>query len=95
MLNLPSWTPPLSPNDRWFEIIGSTAYRTRMSLLPGDMNVMKGRMFGMLQVQDLAMKFTPALAKAASGSLTDAKYILGTNQKASNNGLSEDFFPQA
>lgn len=40
------WRLPITPNDRLFEIIGSYAYRTGMTLLEGQMNGIKGRIFG-------------------------------------------------
>jgi chitinase len=75
------WAAPLTPNDRWFEVIGSYAYRTGMSLLPGDMNGLKGRFFGLIQAQSLNSVFKPALVSASQGSEAAAKILLGTNQK--------------
>jgi chitinase len=75
------WTAPLTPNDRWFEVNGSYAYRTGMSLLPGDMNGMKGRFFQLKQAQSLVKVFNPNLVLAGQGDENAAKIILGTSQK--------------
>jgi len=75
------WTAPVTPNDRWFEVIGSYAYRTRMSLLPGDRNGLKGCFFGLIQAQSLDNVFKPALVSAGQGSEAAAKIILRTNRK--------------
>ncbi|RFU24952.1 hypothetical protein B7463_g11383, partial [Scytalidium lignicola] len=77
----PSWTPPLTPNDRWYEIIGSIAYRTGMSLLQADMNGVKGRFFGLKNVQNLRTVFNPLLTAASQGDVNAAKVILGMNQQ--------------
>jgi len=75
-----SWTAPVTPNDRWFEAIGYYAYRTGMSLLPGDMNGLKGPFFGLIQAQSLNDIFEPVLVGAGQGSEAAAKIILGTDQ---------------
>ncbi|KAK2803673.1 hypothetical protein FQN50_006889 [Emmonsiellopsis sp. PD_5] len=74
------WTPPKTPNDRVFEIIGSYAYRTGMSLLPGDMNLIKKNIVNGNQPMAPAA-FTKALNLVAKGDMDAAKLIAGKMQK--------------
>jgi chitinase len=75
------WTAPLTPNDRWFEVIGSYAYRTGMSLLQQDMNGMKGRFFGLIQAQSMVRVFNPNLVRAGQGNEDAAKILLEASQR--------------
>ncbi|EFX06695.1 chitinase [Grosmannia clavigera kw1407] len=61
-----SWTKPLTPNDRVFEVIGSYAYRTGMSVLQGSVNQVKGNLMGLENPVDLK-RLSANLAKIASG----------------------------
>ncbi|RDW83598.1 glycoside hydrolase family 18 protein [Aspergillus mulundensis] len=45
--DLASWAPPLTPNDRIFEVMGSAAYRTGMTLVPKGLNGVKASLFGL------------------------------------------------
>ncbi|KAK2766602.1 hypothetical protein FQN53_006662 [Emmonsiellopsis sp. PD_33] len=74
------WTAPLTPNDRVFEIIGSYAYRTGMSLLPGDMNLIKKNIVNGNQPMAPAA-FNKALNLVAKGDMEAAKLIAGKLQK--------------
>lgn len=77
-----SWTPPLTPNDRIFEIIGSYAYRTGMSILPRDMNYIKKNLVGGAQPMALST-FNTALRNVAKGDMEAAKLVAGKIQKVS------------
>ncbi|EGE82986.2 bacteriodes thetaiotaomicron symbiotic chitinase [Blastomyces dermatitidis ER-3] len=76
----PDWTPPLTPNDRVFEIIGSYAYRTGMSILPRDMNYIKKNLVGGAQPMAIST-FNTALRDVAKGDMEAAKLVAGKLQK--------------
>lgn len=76
------WTAPVTPNDRIFEIIGSYAYRTGMSFLPKDMNLVKRDILRQFAPMSMT-NFKSYLAQAANGDEVAAKKIAGSLQKVS------------
>ncbi|KAJ5462318.1 hypothetical protein N7530_010523 [Penicillium desertorum] len=74
------WAAGITPNDRIFEIFGSYSYRTGMSLLGADMNLMKMAIFTGHRTMGIG-KFEEWIAEAADGKLHGAKMILGKVQK--------------
>ncbi|KAL4958708.1 uncharacterized protein BDV14DRAFT_194358 [Aspergillus stella-maris] len=41
------WKPPITPNDRVFEVLGSQAYRSAMTLVPKSLNLLKKDIFAL------------------------------------------------
>jgi chitinase len=74
------WIAPVTPNDRIFEIIGSYAYRTGMTLLPGDMNLLKRNIMAGHNLKDIT-KMNKAINEAMGGNVNGAKVALGVLQK--------------
>lgn len=72
---------PVTPNDRIFTVIGSYAYRTGMTFIPKDMNLIKRDILGGNNPQAIA-KFNKYLkAVVDNGDLVAAKKIIGSLQK--------------
>lgn len=70
------WAAALTPNDRIFEIFGSYSYRTGMSVLEGDLNLAKMRIFlGRRTMGE--ERWAAAIAQAAAGQIEGATKALG------------------
>ena len=74
------WAAAITPNDCIFEIFGSYSYRTGMSLLDADMNLMKMRIFMGHRTMGVDV-WDQWIKEAADGKLHGAKMILGNIQK--------------
>ncbi|KAF9888672.1 hypothetical protein FE257_008430 [Aspergillus nanangensis] len=90
------WAAPLTPNDRIFEILGSYAYRASMSLLPGDMNLIKMNVMRQFRPMS-ANNFATYLSDAIKGDEEAAKKILDVLRKTIGvfNYLNDDFLNSA
>ncbi|OJJ42141.1 hypothetical protein ASPZODRAFT_20739 [Penicilliopsis zonata CBS 506.65] len=74
------WTPPVTPNDRIFEVIGSFAYRTGISFVERDINSAKLNLVKGYNVMALR-RFKGFLDAVNLGNETAAKVIATTLQK--------------
>lgn len=71
-----TWTPPVTPNDRIFEVLGSHAYRRAMTLVPKALNGAKSLIMGgsMVMKDDKVVKAVEAIGE---GSLKAAQELAG------------------
>lgn len=92
-----AWEAPLTPNDRIFETLGSYAYRTGMTLLDRNLNIMKksviaGHRFWADE------KFWDTIALVGQGDVNAAREILTKCQNVStyillNGSVYQSRFP--
>lgn len=74
------WVAANTPNDRILEIFGSYSYRTGMSLLDGEMNLIKKNIFMGHRTMGIG-QFEDWIVEVSDGKLIGAKMILGNIQK--------------
>lgn len=74
------WVKPLTPNERVFEILGSYAYRTDMSFVEKQINLIKKSLFAGANPM-AAQRFKKLLEAVSKGDQNSAKMILGNLQK--------------
>lgn len=82
-----TWTPPVTPNDRIFEVLGSHAYRRAMTLVPKGLNGAKSLIMGgrMVMRDDNVVKAVKAIGK---GSLNAAQELAGKWQMVGSHSAS-------
>ena len=74
------WLAANTPNNRIFEIFRSYSYRTGMSLLDADMNLIKKNIFMGYRTMGIG-SFEKWIVQVSDGKLIGAKMILGMIQK--------------
>lgn len=82
-----NWVAPLTPNERIFEIFGSYAFRSGMTLLQGSLNLVKGKIFkgdSPMNIEKYGI-FQNHLKAVAADTLYSSQVIAGKWRDVSDN----------